>query len=83
MSTTETTKPKTLSGVVVSTKMQDTIVVAVSRYVKHPKYLKFQKLVKRYHVHAPGATKEVGDMVEIRECRPISKKKHFMLIQNP
>ncbi len=73
-------KGKTLSGVVVSDKMQDTIVVAVTRFVKHPKYGKFIKRVKRYHAHDPGNTKKEGDKVEITECRPISKKKTFKVV---
>jgi small subunit ribosomal protein S17 len=72
-------KGKTLTGVVVSTKMKDTIVVAVSRFVKHPKYHKFVKRVKRYHAHDAGNTKKEGDTVDIIECRPISKTKHFTL----
>jgi small subunit ribosomal protein S17 len=72
---------KTLSGVVVSAKMKDTIVVAVSRFVKHPKYRKFIKRVKKYHAHDPGNTKEEGDKVEIRECKPLSKTKHFEVVQ--
>ena len=71
---------KVLTGVVVSNKMKDTIVVAVTRYVMHPKYKKFQKLVKRYHAHDVGNTKAVGDRVSIRESRPISKLKHFIVI---
>ena len=73
-------KGKTLSGVVVSDKMQDTIVVSVSRFVKHPKYRKFIKRVKRYHAHDPGNTKKEGDKVDIVECRPISKKKTFKVV---
>jgi len=73
----KTTKPKVLSGVVVSTKMKDTIVVSVTRFVQHPKYRKFVKRVKRYHAHDAGNTKQVGDKVDIIECRPISKLKHF------
>ena len=71
---------KVFRGVVVSDKMQDTVVVAVTRYVKHPKYQKFQKLVKRYHAHDAGNTKATGDKVEIQECRPISKLKRFKVI---
>ena len=73
-------KPKMLSGVVVSNKMKDTIVVAVTRFVQHPKYHKFVKRVKRYHAHDPGNTKEMGDKVEIIECKPISKRKHFKIV---
>ena len=78
--TTETTKPRILTGVVVSDKMQDTVVVAVTRFVKHPKYRKFVKQVKRYHAHNAGNVKKMGDTVDIKECRPISKRKHFTVV---
>ena len=78
---TETTgKKKVLSGVVVSDKMKDTIVVLVERYVKHPKYQKFLNLRKKYKVHDAGNTKKVGDKVDIEETRPISKDKHFRVL---
>ena len=70
---------KTLRGTVVSDKMQDTVVVSVSRYVKHPKYKKFQRRTKKYLVHDKGNTAQVGDQVEIRETRPLSKRKRFIL----
>lgn len=70
---------KTLSGVVVSDKMKDTVVVLVERYVKNPKYQKFMVLKKRYKVHNPGNTKKVGDKVEIESCRPISRHKSFIV----
>ena len=73
---------KTFRGVVVSAKMKDTAVVAVTRFVKHPKYHKFMKLVKRHQAHDPGNAKAEGDKVEIRECRPISKRKHFRVVGN-
>ena len=73
---------KTLAGVVVSDKMQDTIVVAVTRFVKHPKYRKFIKSVKKYHAHDAGNTKKIGDKVEITECRPMSKLKHFKVVES-
>lgn len=74
---TTTTQKKTLRGTVVSDKMKDTVVVAVSRYTKHPKYKKYMKRTKKYHVHNPGNTAKVGEMVTIRACRPISKTKSF------
>ena len=77
---TEKSGGKVFSGVVVSDKMKDTIVVAVTRYVKHPKYKKFQKLVKRYHAHDEGNKTEVGQKVQIKECKPISKLKRFTLV---
>ncbi|NBD74286.1 30S ribosomal protein S17 [Patescibacteria group bacterium] len=76
-------KKRQLTGVVVSDKMQDTVVVAVTRYVKHPKYQKFQKLVKRYHAHDPGNAHQEGDRVTIEECAPVSKKKHFTVVAEP
>ena len=72
-------KKKTLQGVVVSSAMTDTIKVAVSRYVKHPKYKKFMKKVKNFLVHDAGNTAKVGDKVTIEECKPMSKTKHFIL----
>lgn len=71
---------KTLSGVVVSDKMKDTIVVLVERFVKDEKYQKFLNLKKKYKVHDPGNTKKIGDKVEIESCRPISKDKSFKLV---
>lgn len=75
-----TTRKHTLTGVVISDAMQDTVVVAIARYVKHPKYRKFIKRVKRYHVHDAGNTKKVGDKVDIVSCRPISKTKSFKIV---
>lgn len=75
------TAAKTLEGVVVSTKMKDTVVVAVTRFVKHAKYKKYYKQTKKYKAHNPGNTVNEGDKVEIRECRPISKDKHFEVIK--
>ena len=76
----KTTSKRVLRGVVVSDKMQDTAVVAVSRYVKHPKYKKYVKHVKKYHAHDKGNNFEVGDKVEIREAKPYSKMKKFEVI---
>lgn len=73
-------KGKILVGTVVSTKMKDTVVVSVERFVKIPKYGKFIKSTKRYKAHDPKNTKELGSKVWIRECRPISKDKHFEVI---
>ncbi len=74
-------KGKVLRGTVVGTDMKDTAKVAVARYVRHPKYKKFIKLVKKYLVHDEGNTAVVGDTVSIRETRPISKRKHFVLAE--
>lgn len=75
-----TKKGKVLSGTVVSDKMKDTVVVLVERYEKHPKYEKFIKRNKKFKAHDVGNTKKVGEKVEIRECAPISKDKHFIVV---
>ena len=59
--------------------MKDTATVAVSRYVKHPKYKKYQTRTKKFLVHDPENTAKVGDQVTIVACRPISKLKRFKL----
>ncbi len=71
---------KTLVGIVTSDKMKDTIVVKVSRFVKHPKYGKYVSHDKKFKADDKGNTKKVGDRVTIIECAPISKDKHFKLI---
>ncbi len=70
---------KTLRGVVVSDAMDKTVVVKVERFVKHPKYHKFQKMSKKYKAHDEENTYKVGDTVDIVACRPLSKDKHFMV----
>ena len=75
--TTAQTNPKTLRGVVVSDKMDKTVVVRVDRYVKHPKYGKFYKVRKQYKAHDAENTFALGDKVVIQETRPISKDKTF------
>ena len=74
------TKTKVLKGVVTSDKMKDTIVVQVTRYFKHEKYQKFIKEHKKYKAHDVGNMAHIGDRVELIECRPISKDKHFRLL---
>jgi small subunit ribosomal protein S17 len=78
---TTATKQKTLKGTVVSDKMKDTVVVVVERYEKHPRYQKYILSKKRFKAHNPGNTLKVGDTVVIASCRPISKDKHFMVVQ--
>ena len=73
---------RTLRGTVIASKMQDTITVAVERYVKHPKYKKFMRRTKKFLVHDAGNTAKVGTVVDIREIRPMSKRKHFELVIN-
>ncbi len=72
---------KTFEGVVVKSAMKDTATVQVERYVKHPKYQKFMRLSKKFLVHDVGNTAQIGDKVTIRETRPISKRKRFILVK--
>lgn len=75
----ETTKGRILQGTVVKAAMKDTATVSVERYVKHPKYKKYLRHSKKFLVHDPGNTLTVGQRVSIRETRPISKRKHFVI----
>jgi len=74
-------KKKVLSGVITSTKMQDTIVVLTKRFVKHPKYAKYRTISKKYKADSKGGEYQVGDQVKIEECNPISKDKRFKVIK--
>lgn len=76
----ESSKGAILKGVVVGDKMNKTIVVSVSRFVKHPKYGKFYKISKKYKAHDEDNKYKVGDSVSIMETRPISKDKKFTVV---
>jgi len=71
---------KTLSGVVVSDKMDKTIVVSIDRFVKHLKYGKYRKISKKYKAHDGENRFKVGDKVTIEESKPISKDKSFVVV---
>ena len=66
-------------GEVISTKMQKTIVVQVSRRVPHPLYKRIVKKHKKFYAHDEAGTARVGDVVRIAECRPMSKLKRWSL----
>ena len=66
-----------LVGRVVSSKMQKTVVVQVERRVKHPEFGKTITRSSKYHAHAATGEFKEGDVVEIAECRPISKTKSW------
>ena len=66
-------------GEVVSTKMQKTIVVEVSRRVPHPLYKRIVTKRKKFYVHDDQGTAKTGDVVRIIECRPLSKLKRWRL----
>ena len=71
-----------LSGVVVSANSNKTIVVEVTRRVKHKLYKKIIKRVKKYHAHDQNNVYKVGDFVTIQETRPISKMKSWIVYEN-
>ena len=70
---------KLQSGIVVSNKMDKSIVVKIDRKIKHPIYKKTIKRSKKYIVHDEQNECKIGDLVQIAECRPLSKKKRFRL----
>ncbi|PTQ80876.1 SSU ribosomal protein S17P [Nitrosospira multiformis] len=72
---------RTLSGKVVSDKMDKTITVLVERKVRHPLYGKIMVRSKKYHVHDETNEFHTGDMVVIEECRPLSKTKAWRVVK--
>ena len=70
-----------LQGVVVSDKMDKTVVVQVERRVMHPVYKKYIKSSKKYHAHDENNACKVGDVVRIQECRPISKTVTWVVLE--
>jgi len=70
---------RTEVGRVLSNKMQQSATVVVERRVKHPMYGKYIRRSKKYHVHDAENALNIGDLVQIKECRPISKTKSWTL----
>ncbi|MCL1076536.1 MULTISPECIES: 30S ribosomal protein S17 [Shewanella] len=74
-------KIRTLQGKVTSNKMDKSITVAVERQVKHPIYGKYVKRTTKIHAHDETNQCNEGDIVTIRECRPLSKTKSWTLVE--
>ena len=74
-------KVRTLTGTVVSDKMDQTVAVAVGRVVKHPLYGKYLRRTTKVLVHDQDNASKQGDVVSIAECRPISKRKSWRLVE--
>jgi small subunit ribosomal protein S17 len=72
---------RTVEGRVVSDKMQKTITVAVERQVKHPLYGKYLRKTTKLHVHDENNDAKPGDVVLIRETRPLAKTKAWALVE--
>ncbi len=74
---------RVMQGTVVSDKMDKTVVVKVERQVMHPIYKKYLRQSKRYLAHDESNTARIGDIVRIRECRPLSKRKCWEIFSEP
>ncbi len=72
---------KVREGLVVSTSMDKTAVVAVIERVRHPRYVKTVQRTKRLYAHDEGNDTRVGDRVRISETRPLSKQKHWRIVE--
>jgi small subunit ribosomal protein S17 len=72
---------RTLTGRVVSNKMDKSVTVKIERLVKHPVYSKYIRRSTKLHVHDENNQCQEGDLVTIRQCRPISKTKSWMLVE--
>ena len=75
----KTKNPRVLTGEVVSNKGNKTIVVKVERKVKHPLYGKIMRRSSKVHAHDESNIANVGDIGSVRECKPLSKKKTWVL----
>ncbi len=78
--TMETQMERTLTGRVTSNKMDKTITVVIERLVKHPVYGKYIRRTTKLHAHDEQNECREGDMVTIKQCRPLSKTKSWMLV---
>lgn len=81
MNTMERNLRKERIGVVVSNKMEKTIVVSVKRKMKHPIYHKFVNRTSKFYAHDDTNTCSIGDTVKIMETRPLSKSKRWRLVE--
>lgn len=72
---------RTLTGRVVSNKMDKSVTVKIERLVKHPMYGKYIRRSTKLHVHDETNQCQEGDLVTIRQCRPISKTKSWTLVE--
>ncbi|QMU60279.1 MAG: 30S ribosomal protein S17 [Gammaproteobacteria bacterium] len=77
----EEKKIRTLQGKVISDKMDKSVTVLLERQVKHPLYKKYIRRSTKLHVHDENNECSIGDMVSIRECRPLSKTKSWTLVE--
>tara|TARA_B100000963_G_scaffold340841_1_gene339919 strand:+ start:2268 stop:2540 length:273 start_codon:yes stop_codon:yes gene_type:complete len=76
------TNPRVLTGVVTSDKADKTITVKIERKVKHPLYGKVIKRATKVHAHDETNSASIGDIVSVKECKPISKLKTWVLMSS-
>lgn len=74
-------KARTREGVVLSNKMQKTVIVEVTRLIEHPQFKKVVKSKVKYAVHDEKNVAKIGDKVQIQETRPLSKTKRWRLVK--
>ncbi len=79
--TTDQSEPRTVSGQVVSDKMDKTISVSISRVVKHPVYGKYIRRTTKVLAHDEDNSCKTGDVVAISECKPRSKRKAWQVVK--
>ena len=78
----KSTNPRILTGVVTSNKADKTITVKIERKVKHPLYGKVVKRASKVNAHDENNSASIGDIVSVKECRPISKTKTWVLVSD-
>ena len=74
-------KKRQVAGIIVSNKMDKTVVVQVERLVRHPLYKKFIRRTNKFAAHDKDNTCQIGDRVEISESRPLSKTKRWRVVR--
>jgi small subunit ribosomal protein S17 len=77
----EAKKTRTLTGRVVSAKMQKTVAVEIERLVKHPRYSKYIRRTTKLLAHDENGASHEGDLVKIAPCRPLSRRKSWQLVE--
>ena len=78
----KSTNPRILTGVVTSNKADKTVTVKIERKVKHPLYGKVVNRASKVHAHDENNSASIGDIVSVKECRPISKTKTWVLVSD-
>ena len=78
----DTTNPRILTVIVTSNKADKTATVKIERKVKHPLYGKVIKRATKVHAHDENNTASIGDVVSVKECRPLSKTKTWTLVSD-